>query len=313
MTPSAPRRDGLSPRGAFRGATHDGQSWLFPARVKLFAIVVGGRSVAKLVAMESRRSRGGGLVALGGALARSGPAAKISLGLGAAIALFGTGASVVMARGARPEGLANVPLLTSSALAWGAGTLLAFAASVHAFRRDKQQGVRALLAARGRSDGEYLASRILGLARALAAVTAGGTLVAGVAATLLAQNASLAIRTLAGTGASFIFAIAFAATLAPIALATLGARSRVGGYLALIAVLVIPELLGGWAAHVLPEGWAELASIPGALTTLRSSLLPDAFDALRFAHAFAVLALVAAVALFVVRGQLARFDRERPA
>jgi hypothetical protein len=45
---------------------------------------------------------------------------------------------------------------------------------------------------------------------------------------------------------------------------------------------------------------------------LRSSLLPDAFDALRFARAFAVLALLVALSLLVVRRQLARFDRERP-
>jgi hypothetical protein len=268
--------------------------------------------MSKLVVMESRRSRGGGLVALGGALARSGMTAKVSLVLGAAIAVSFAGASLVIARGDRPEGLAALPLLASSALAWGAGTLLAFAASVHAFRRDQQEGVRALLAARGRSDGEYLASRILGLARSLTLVTAGGTLAAGAIATLAARSPSLALRTLACTGASIVFAIAFAATLAPLAMATLGARSRVGGYLALVAVVVIPELLQGGSAHVLPEGWAELASIPAALTTLRSSLLPDAFDALRFARAFAVLALVVAVALLVVRGQLARFDRERP-
>jgi len=257
--------------------------------------------MSKLVVMESRRSRGGGLVALGGALARSGITAKVSLGLGAAIAVSFAAASLVIARGDRPEGLAALPLLASSALAWGSGTLLAFAASVHAFHRDRLEGVRALLAARGRSDGEYLASRILGLARSLALVTAGGTLASGAIATLAAR-----------TGASVVFAIAFAATLAPIALATLGARSRVGGYLVLALVVGLPELLQGWSAHVLPEGWAELASIPSALTTLRSSLLPDAFDALRFARAFALLALLVAVALLVVRGQLARFDRARP-
>jgi hypothetical protein len=262
--------------------------------------------------MESRRSRGGGLVALGGALAQSGLAARMSLALGAAIVIFGAAASVVIARGARPEGLTRVPLLASTALAWGAGTLLAFAASAHAFRRDKQMGVRALLTARGRSDGEYLGSRILGLARSLAAVTAGGTFVAGIAATLAARGPSLAVRTFACTGAGVVFAVAFAATMAPIALATLGARSRVGGYLALVAVLGIPDLFRGWFAQILPEGWGELASIPGALTTLRSSLLPDAFDALRIARAFAVLALVVAISLLVVRGQLARFDRERP-
>jgi hypothetical protein len=267
--------------------------------------------MAKLVVMESRRPRGGGLVALGAALARSGPMAKVALALGAATTLVGAGASLVIARGKRPEGLASVPVLTSTALCWGAGMLIVFAASVHAFRRDRQQGVRALLVARGRSSGEYLASRIFGLTRTLAAAMAGGTIIAGVSATLVAESRPLALRTLACTGASLFFAVAFAATLAPVAVATLGARSRVGGYLALLAVLVLPVLLEGWLGRVLPDGWAELATIPSALEALRSALLPDTFDGLRFARAFSVLALFVAISLFVARRQLARFDRER--
>jgi hypothetical protein len=218
--------------------------------------------------------------------------------------------AIAVARGDRSEGLASVPLVASSALAWGAGTLLAFAASVHAFRSDRDRGIRALIAARARSDGEYLWSRVLGLTRVLAAVTVGGTFIVGVSSALAARGGHLALRTLESTGAAIVFSLAFAATLAPVALATLGARSRVGGYLALVFVLVLPELLQGWVTSILPEGWGELASIPGALGALRASLLPWVADPLRFTRALAVLALVVALALLVVRGQLARFDRE---
>jgi hypothetical protein len=63
----------------------------------------------------------------------------------------------------------------------------------------------------------------------------------------------------------------------------------------------------------LPEGWGELVSIPGALAALRSSLLQGSFDPLRLMRATALIGLVVLVALLIVRGQLARFDREEPA
>jgi hypothetical protein len=260
--------------------------------------------------MESRRARGSGLLALGGALAVEGPLAKLSLGLGALIVCGGILAVLALARGDRPERLASVPLVASSALAWGAGTMLAFAASAHAFRRDKQRGIRALIAARAGSDAEYLWARVSGLLRVLGIVTAGGTVVLGLAATLAAREAPLAVRTLEATAAGAAFSIAFAATLASVGLATLGARSRVGGYFALVGVLVLPELLQGMMTRVLPDGWGELASIPGALLALRGALAPETFDPLRFSRAFALLALIFATALLVVRGQLRSFDRD---
>jgi hypothetical protein len=260
--------------------------------------------------MESRRPRGGGLLALGRRLAAEGILAKLSVGIGAVIVFVSAIVAIVVARGDHSDGLPSVPIMASSALAWGAGTLLAFAASVHAFRQDRERGIRALISARARSDGEYLWSRVLGLTRVLAMITALGTLFVGIVAALAARGAPLALRTLGSTGAAVAFSLAFATTLAPVALATLGARSRVGGYFALLFVLVLPELLQNWLARVVPEGWGELMSIPGALGALRASLVPSGLDAFRFTRAVAVLALVVALALLAVRGQLARFDRE---
>jgi hypothetical protein len=262
--------------------------------------------------MKARLARGSGLLALGAELAVDGPMAKASLGIAALTVLGGIVAVLMVARGDHPGGLASAPLAAASALAWGAGTLLAFTASTHAFRRDKERGIRALVSARGGSAAEYLWGRVLGLARVLGLVTIGGTLVVGLAAALAARDSPLLLRTLGATAGSVAFSMAFAATIAPVALATLGARSRVGGYFMLVGVLALPELLLELSARILPDGWGELASIPGALTTLRTSLAPATFDPLRFARAFALLSLVVAASLVVVRGQLARLDRDSP-
>jgi hypothetical protein len=263
--------------------------------------------------MESRRARGGGLLALGWALALEGTMAKLSLAVAGLIVLGGVVTAIVIARGDHPEALADVPLVASSALAWGAGTLLAFAASAHAFRRDRERGIRALVSARARSDSEYLAARVIGLARVVAAVTVVGTLVSGFAATLAARGSAVAVHVLGSTVAAVTFSVAFAAVIAPVGFATLGARSRVGGYLALVTVLVVPELLEGPLTRIMPEGWGELASIPGVLLALRSSLGQTTFDPLRLMRAAALIALIVLVAMVVVRGQLARFDREQTA
>jgi hypothetical protein len=262
--------------------------------------------------MESRRARGGGLLSLGSALALEGPMAKVSLGVAAVTVLTSIVAALAIARGNHPEGLSSVPTVGSSALAWGAGTLLTFASSVRAFRRDREHGIRALVTARARSDGEYLGARVAGLARVVAATVAGGTLLIGLATALAARDRKLVLGALESTGAAVVFSVAFAAILAPIGFATLAARSRVSGYFALLGVLVLPELLQRPLSRILPDGWGELVSIPGALAALRGSLAPLTFDPLRFSRAFALLVLAGLLALLVVRGQLARFDRENP-
>jgi hypothetical protein len=71
-------------------------------------------------------------------------------------------------------------------------------------------------------------------------------------------------------------------------------------------VIGVPELLRGFTARILPDGWGELGSIPGAMLTLRSALEPGRLDVLLAMRAAAVLALVAAVALLAVRAELAR-------
>ena len=119
------------------------------------------------------------LLALGMSLARRGilPVASIAICVSTTFALsLVTG--VLSSRG--PQAPAHdVPLLASSALAWGGGFLLAFAAAAHALRRDRAEGIRALFVARTTSLRGYLLARVGGLAVLIALCVAGGTLVCG--------------------------------------------------------------------------------------------------------------------------------------
>jgi hypothetical protein len=255
-----------------------------------------------------------GLWALGRALARTGAMAKVAFVI-AALTVFGTVAlAFVVARSHDPSSLELIPNVASNLLAWGAGVLLAFGASAHALRSDRAQGIRDLYRARGWSDTAYLWGRVVGLAAELARVTVVGTIVCGAVAALLGRAAGTTARTLATTAGGVVFSLAFAAVLAPVALATLGTRRRLGGYLALVAVVGVPELFAGWTSHILPEGWRDLGSIPSAMFALRASLEPARLDILHATRAGAVLALVTALALLALRIELATLgpaERER--
>ena len=158
-------------------------------------------------------------------------------GVGIALSILGALGSVVAAVAVAGAGGAAVqlPLLESSVIAWGAGVMLAFGGALHAIRRDLEQGVVALVRARGASVGAYVRGRVGGLVVVLAVAVGGATLVAGIAATSVAHPAVAAART---SAAALVYALAFAGTLGPVAMAALGARTRAGGYLTLVAVLV---------------------------------------------------------------------------
>jgi hypothetical protein len=202
-----------------------------------------------------------------------------------------------------------VPLVTSSALAWGAGFLLAFSSAAHALRRDRTEGVQHLLVARTTSLRAYIIARIGGLAAVIAVVVAGGTLLTGLVAVAASVKAGGLPRTLQATGASVVFAIAFAAVVAPLAFAALGARSRVGGYFFLLFVIVLPELFAGLLDGLLPDSLLEVLAIPSALSALRSALSPGSFDVLRTMRALVAIALWILFASFLVRRTVAMLDR----
>lgn len=253
------------------------------------------------------RPRGGALLALSVSRALAGVLAKVSIALGAVVTLGAVVVVAVMARrDARPP-LDLVPSVTSSVLAWAVGITLAFAAAAHALRKDREQGAIDLVTLRGATERAFVAARVGGLAVVLVAVVGGGTLVAGAASVAAAWHVDLALRAIQATFASLVYAAAFAGVVAPIALATLGARSRAGGYMSLIAVLVAPEVFEGWIAELLPRGWGHVASVPSALAALRDSLMPPrGVDVVELLRASLVLAVVAAVAAAFVWQQAGR-------
>jgi hypothetical protein len=226
--------------------------------------------------------------------------APVSLGIAALTVLVAIAGAFVVARGGPRPPLDRVPSVAASALAWGAGVLLAFAASVHALRRDREEGLTSLLRMRGAPLRTYVWSRVGGLTLLLLVVVAGGTIVCGLAATLVATRSGVALRALQGTFASLVYAIAFAFTVGPLAMAALGARSRAGGYMWLVAVLIVPEMLAPLTQTLVPSGWAELVSIPGALAALRGALMPSGVRLWMAVKALFVLTIVAGVCVAIV-------------
>ena len=259
---------------------------------------------------RSRRARTRSLLALGMALAARGALAMISLGIAALTVLGASVAAFVMAGHSDTAPLEQLPSLTASALSWGAGVLIAFAAAAQSLRNDRTAGIVALLNTRGAMGRGYLWARVGGLALLLALVTCGGTLVAGLVATMLASRIGLAAQVLGGTLAAVAYALAFSATLAPVAMAALGARSRAGGYVSLLLVLVIPELLQSWTARMVPYEWRDLTSIPATLGAVRTSLMAPSIDVAHLVRSAVVLAVVVALSLLVVRRMAVRLENE---
>jgi hypothetical protein len=240
-----------------------------------------------------------GVAALGVWLALRSAMVRASLGLAAFGALAAIGAAIDMKDGAH---LASLPLIASQAFAWGAGSTLAVAGAMRAFSIDEEQGVVALVRARGVGASTYAGARVAGLVVAIGLAVAGGTLVAGLAATAVARSEGPAVAR--ASVAALVFALAFSATLGPVAMATLGAVPRGRGYAWLLLVLVVPELLAPWTKGLLPPGWKELTSIPAALEAVRRGVQvagPAIAHALR---AVTALAAVIAASLLVIRARL---------
>jgi hypothetical protein len=254
-------------------------------------------------------SRYAPLLALGASLARRGILARLAIGIGISTIIFACAIAIALGRRAGEAPVHTVPLVTSSALAWGAGFLLAFSSAAHALRRDRTEGVQHLLVARTTSLRAYVIARIGGLAAVMAVLVAGGTLLTGLVAIAASTRTGGIPRALQATGAAFVFALAFSAVVAPIAFAALGARSRMGGYFFLLFVIVLPELFAGLLTGWLPDSLLEVIAIPSALAALRSALSPGSFEGLRAMRALVAIALWIMFAAFLVRGTVGMLDR----
>ncbi|WP_394823289.1 hypothetical protein [Pendulispora albinea] len=247
----------------------------------------------------------------GAALALGGLVPRLAAGLAGLVILSAIVFAALMGRLESRPPLELLPSLTASALAWGSGLLLAFASATQVLRRDREQGIWQLLRARGGTVKPYLWARLSGLAVALFAIVGGGALLTGLVAMLVARRPGLALSCAQSSLASLVYAAAFAVTLAPLAVAALGARTRAGGYFGLLLVIFLPELLLPWTEALLPGSWGELASLPSALAALRGALMPEHVDVERFVRAAVVLGLVAVAAFAYVKQQVANLQQER--
>jgi len=240
--------------------------------------------------------------------ATSGWMPKVAIGV--AVLTSFAGLLLGVAAGREGDEPLRVAPLAAQLLAWGAGVLLCFAASIRAFDRDRDEGWTALVARHGARETPYLVARIAGLAVATAAIVVPGTIVTGLAAALAARDAQIARDALVGTAAGAAYAIGFSIVVAPIALAALGARNRASGYLWLLTILVLPALLAQYTGPLFPDGWGELVSVPGVLDALRESM-QGSFDFARLVRALVVLAMVTVLASAWARAQL-RVHRSEP-
>jgi len=259
-----------------------------------------------------REMRRPGLVpmfALGVSLARRGVVAVVSLAIAGLTILVLIIVALALGKRGGTAPIHAVPLIASSALAWGAGFLHAFGVAAHALRKDRTDGVRHLLIARTTNLRGYVLARVGGLAALLAIVVGGGTLLCGLVAVLMAARVGAVPKTLHATLAAFVFALAFSAVVAPVAFAALGARSRMGGYLFLLGIVVLPEMLASVLSGIVPESITEVLAIPSALATLRASIAPGTVNPLRFVRALVALAIVVGIATVWVRRDAIRVDQ----
>jgi hypothetical protein len=249
--------------------------------------------------MEAPRARPRTL-ALGIWLTMRGALARASLVLAAAGALGSIAVAIAMQG---TPALTELPALASMVFAWGTGTTLAFGGALRALGQDREQGVLALAHARGVGAAAYGGGRVGGLVVVLALAVGGSTFVAGLAATAVAGNQGFVVAR--ASIAALVYALAFSVTVGPLAMAALGGRSRAGGYLTLLAVLVLPELLAPWTRALLPAGWRELTSIPAALEAVRAGVQTAGPAALHATRAVVGLVAVVAASLLLVRARVA--------
>lgn len=265
-----------------------------------------------MAARVQRRIRLPALLGLGAALARRGPMAIVSLAICALTIVVAC--TVAISFAGRGEGAPahDVPIIASSALAWGGGFLLAFSAAASALQRDRAEGVRALFVTRTTSLRGYLLARVGGLAALLALVVAGGTALTGMSTILASLKLGALPIAMQASAAAVAYGFAFSFVVAPVAFAALGARTRIGGYFYLLIILVLPEALTTLLGRSLPSEFLEVCAIPSALAALRSSLAPGTTDFFRFVRAVIALFLFISASMLWIRRELARMEREEP-
>jgi hypothetical protein len=252
--------------------------------------------------MPSPAARPARTLALGVWLAKRGPLAMIGFVFAAACAAISACAPTLLPRDGSHD-IALVPTLTSECVAWSSGVMVSLGASFRAFHGDQEQGILSLVRVRSAGLGQYLRGRVGGLILVLEATLGGAVLVAAIASLAAGGVTAALVRACAG---ALAYAIAFAAIIGPVTMACIAARTRAGGYITWLTVLILPELISPWTSTLLPGDWRELTSIPAALGTIRTCLASPVGGGARAARAVAGLAAVFAVSVVVIATRTAR-------
>lgn len=228
----------------------------------------------------------------------------VALGTVLWIAWVGRGLAVSRAYDAR-EALVFLPLLSAKAMLWGPGILTVVICSLHAWRRDREEGVADLAVRSGHAAPLYYRARTWVLAGWLLGVQVlAGMLLFAV---LVGTNASTAQVLLRGSVPAAAYAIVGSVLLALLGSVCLGPRTRPGGYLLLALLLFVPESLSRWTAGLLGQ---DMTSLPALLHAVALSLGPSQHDAARFARAALVLLLVFGLLVAWLRYASQRWSRQ---
>ena len=218
----------------------------------------GTAKVIRLLLVRTQRSWG---FRIGGALG--------------ALAILGGLVLLTVVRGAHVtpgSGLGALPALPNlfaHGICWGVATLAVFGTEQRAFMRDHEDGIRGLLGSRGQ-DALYGRARLASAITSAAIISVGCTALLGIATALAATGTGEAIRTWQSAGSGILYSALFSIIMGTLALAVLGGRGRGGGYLGLVTVLVLPELLEPLTTRALPTelGHAIPISIPSILSAI---------------------------------------------
>lgn len=223
-----------------------------------FSSSSGTAAVVRLLLLRARRSWGFRIAAILGALA-------VFLGLVLLTIVRGAHVSASSALGALPA----LPHLFAHAICWGVAPLGLFGTEQRAFVRDHEDGIRGLLGGRGK-DALYGRARLVSSITTAATISVSFTALLAVATALAATGTGEAWRTWKSAGGGVLYSAVFAIVMGTLALAVLGGRGRGGGYLGLMTVLVLPELLEPLTTRALPAhlGQAIPVSIPSILSAI---------------------------------------------
>ncbi|MFO0664605.1 MAG: hypothetical protein U0174_11680 [Polyangiaceae bacterium] len=211
------------------------------------------------------------------------------------------------ARSASTEGaLSALPSMFAHAVCWGIATLAVFGTEQRAYTRDHEDGIRSLLGARGYGR-HYGFARVVTAVTSTAFISIGCTSVLAVATALAATGTGEAGRTWLAAFSAIVYSACFSVLLGTLGLAVLGGRGRGGGYLGLLTILVLPELLEPLSRRALRLPFGE--TVPVSLPSILNAVAKPASVA-NFVCGFSVACVVAGLGYAYAERERARIDRE---